>query len=78
MNKLITHIKVWNLWRKKSMNSKGYKLLVLLGLANSPTFVVDKAFYDFRQGLCKISESAKKASAKLCEFSTLIKENENG
>lgn len=78
MNKLITHIKVWNLWRKKSMNSKGYKLLVLLGLANSPTFAVDKAFYKLNQGLYRISESTKRAAEKLSEFSALVKENENG
>ncbi|MBR5780407.1 MAG: hypothetical protein IKY27_00290 [Bacteroidales bacterium] len=78
MNKLITHIKVWNLWRKKSTNSWGYKLLVLLGLANSPTFVVDKVFYNLNKSLCIMSESTKRATEKLCEFSALVKEKENG
>lgn len=42
MKKLILHIKLWNSWRKRSLNGKFYKLLVLFGLANSPTFAVHK------------------------------------
>lgn len=37
MNKIIIHIKVWNIWRKGSGNSKLHKLLVLFGMT-SPTF----------------------------------------
>lgn len=36
-NRMIHHIKVWNRWRKRSLNSKMYKFLVLIGLAKSPT-----------------------------------------
>lgn len=44
MNKLILHIKLWNSWRKRSLNGNFYKLLVLFGLTNSPTFMVHKTF----------------------------------
>lgn len=37
MNKLIKHIRRWNLWRKKCMNSKLHKFLVLFGVVKSPT-----------------------------------------
>ena len=60
------------------MNSWGYKLLVLFGLANSPTFEIDKTFYTINQGLFGMSESIKNAAAKLSEFSELVKEKENG
>lgn len=35
---MITHIKNWNKWRKYSLNSKFYKLLVLFKITRSPTF----------------------------------------
>ena len=31
-------IRRWNKWRKRSINSKIYKLCVLLGIIHSPTF----------------------------------------
>lgn len=34
----INHMKMWNEWRKKNLNGKFYKFLVLIKLANSPTF----------------------------------------
>ena len=34
----VSRFKHWNSWRKNCLNSGFYKLLVLLGLANSPTF----------------------------------------
>lgn len=37
MNKLIKHIRRWNLWRKNCMNSKLHKFLVLFGVVKSPT-----------------------------------------
>ena len=37
MNRLITHIKVWNEWRKGNMNSRWYKLQVLFG-KESPSY----------------------------------------
>lgn len=38
MKALIIHIRVWNMWRKHSGNSRLQKLLVLFGLFHSPTF----------------------------------------
>lgn len=42
--KVIEHVKVWNIWRKRSLNGLGHKILVLFGLRNSPTFEVEKLF----------------------------------
>lgn len=51
----IRNFKNWNEWRKHNMNSEVYKLLVLLGLAISPTFMYwnewkksEDRFYDKR------------------------------
>jgi hypothetical protein len=38
MKKLITYFQRWNKWRKRNLNGKLHHILVLLGLANSPTF----------------------------------------
>lgn len=38
MRKLLYRIRVWNYWRKRSLNTKLHKLLVLFGLRHSPTF----------------------------------------
>ena len=38
MKKLIKHFKRWNKWRKGSLNSPIYKVLVLLNILKSPTF----------------------------------------
>lgn len=35
---MIKHIRRWNIWRKRSMNSTPYKLFVLFGIIKSPTF----------------------------------------
>lgn len=35
----IKHIKRWNEWRKHNINSPLHKLLVLLGIIKSPTFL---------------------------------------
>ena len=43
MSKLILHYQQWNRWRKNNLNSKFYKLLVLLKLRRSPTFEAMKA-----------------------------------
>ncbi len=40
MSKVIKHIKAWNIWRKRSLDGKMYKVLVLLGLCHSPTFEI--------------------------------------
>lgn len=34
----INHIKCWNIWRKRSLNSPINKFLVLIGLIHSPAF----------------------------------------
>lgn len=36
---MIKHIKRWNKWRKYNCNGKLHKLLVLLKLRYSPTFI---------------------------------------
>lgn len=36
---MVKHIRRWNIWRKGCLNSKWHKLLVLLGLRQSPTMV---------------------------------------
>ena len=38
MKKLITYFQRWNKWRKYNLNSPLHHILVLLGLADSPTF----------------------------------------
>ena len=42
MVKNINHIKLWNDWRKRNTNNKFYKIMVLLCLAHSPTFEMEK------------------------------------
>lgn len=37
MQRIIKHIRRWNIWRKDNRNSRLHKLLVLLGLRQSPT-----------------------------------------
>jgi hypothetical protein len=37
---MIKHFKRWNRWRKLSVESKLFKFLVLIKLANSPTFEI--------------------------------------
>ena len=43
---MINHIRIWNRWRKHSLNSKFHKLFVLLNIASSPTFEYEKAAYN--------------------------------
>lgn len=38
MNKLVKHIRRWNIWRKNNLNCKLHKFLVLIGFIKSPTF----------------------------------------
>ena len=46
---MVNHIKKWNRWRKRNINSHFYKLLVLLKLVKSPTFEMmpDKPYDDY-------------------------------
>lgn len=37
MKNLIKHFRRWNIWRKRSLNNKLYKFLVLFGVIKSPT-----------------------------------------
>jgi hypothetical protein len=46
---MITRIKVWNQWRKRSMNKRFYKLMVLFGLVKSPTFRMELVFEEARR-----------------------------
>ena len=78
MNKLITHIKVWNRWRKKSGNPWDHKLCVLLKLANSPTFELEYSMYKFRAALFSLSDSVKITAKNLSKLSDELKENGNG
>lgn len=43
---MINHFKHWNRWRKLNLNGPVYQILVLLGLAVSPTFELSKGIYD--------------------------------
>lgn len=40
MGKAIKYFKEWNDWRKRNMNGKFYKFLVLIRIAKSPTFEI--------------------------------------
>lgn len=40
---IVKHIKHWNKWRKRNLNSKLHKFLVLIGIVHSPTY---EATYD--------------------------------
>ena len=39
MNRLIKHIKRWNIWRKHNINSKLHKFFVLINFIKSPTMM---------------------------------------
>lgn len=36
----INHIRRWNIWRKRNLNGRFYKFLVLVGVTKSPTMVL--------------------------------------
>lgn len=38
IKKLKNHFIRWNVWRKRSLNGRFYKFLVLIGIVDSPTF----------------------------------------
>lgn len=40
MRKAIKYIKEWNEWRKRNMNGRFYKFLVLIKATKSPTFEI--------------------------------------
>lgn len=51
LNKIILHIRVWNIWRKRSLNSKLYKFLVLIGWIKSPTMLYYYYMAGFEDGI---------------------------
>ena len=53
MVKNINHIKLWNYWRKRNINNKFYKIMVLLRLAHSPTFEMEKRYKKWINGFKK-------------------------
>lgn len=68
MKRLINHIRIWNEWRKKSLNSRRYKLKVLFGLVNSPTFQLIKHSYRINDAIESWAESipeTKNAAEKM-------------
>ena len=36
----INHIRRWNVWRKRNLNGRFYKFLVLVGVTKSPTMLL--------------------------------------
>lgn len=46
---MITHFKVWNIWRKKYGFNAWYKITVLFGLAPSGTFLMEEIIYKKEQ-----------------------------
>ena len=65
--------KVWNIWRKKSLNGRWYKLMVLFDLKYSPTFEFELAMRRVGRELSDFSIRAgnaiKEISEKLKEYS---------
>lgn len=53
MKKLFNHIVRWNSWRKYNTNAWLYKILVLLGICRSPTFMY---WHDITEGYNRIVE----------------------
>ena len=58
---MIKRIKLWNIWRKRNLNSKLYKLFVLLGFIKSPTFRMEllpelRCRYERRHAMSYISD----------------------
>ena len=39
MKKLIKHIKIWNIWRKRNANGHLHHILVLFNVIKSPTML---------------------------------------
>lgn len=51
MKNLTRYFKEWNEWRKRNMNGRFYKFLVLIKLAKSPTFEQHRQFGRVRGGM---------------------------
>lgn len=50
---IVSHVKLWNEWRKGCLNGPLHKFLVLIGLVYSPTFHV---FVEFRNWSMKFPD----------------------
>lgn len=74
--KIITHFKLWNRWRKNSLNSVFYKLLVLSGLRHSPTFqfmLSTTSLFETSDAWNKFSNSMEEASKAFAKLGVSIK-----
>lgn len=38
LKRIARHVRRWNKWRKRNLNNKLHKFLVLIGIIHSPTF----------------------------------------
>lgn len=47
MRKLIKYLKIWNMWRKRNLNSKFYKILVLFKIVHSPTYEFQRSEIEY-------------------------------
>lgn len=78
MRKFVKHVRRWNIWRKKSLNGRGYKLFVLLGITKSPTFawtMLPEEMKPFEEGIKAAIEdgTAKRNKEKFTMKHILIK-----
>lgn len=57
MKKIIRRFRRWNEWRRRVVNcSPFYKIFVLLGITQSPTFQVELLRDDIEEIIAKIAE----------------------
>lgn len=66
MKKFILHVQRWNVWRKKSANTRVQKILVLFGIIKSPTMQItmlaeeaDKYIETFERSVNAISDTIR-------------------
>lgn len=71
MKRIINHVRIWNIWRRSSLNNRFYKFLVLLGLANSPTFRTEKIGFIFQQSCASLKKELYKSINAFNEFGSL-------
>lgn len=57
MNKLILHLRAWNIWRKCNCNSKFYKFLVLIGFMKSPSMIGAYCALGISEGLKRFEKN---------------------
>ena len=71
MKRIINHVRIWNIWRRNSLNNRFYKFLVLLGLVNSPTFRIEKIDFYFQQSYESLKKELYKSINAFNEFGSL-------